>query len=75
MKLKQVLLEVISSMPVTSIDGVLTVSNTLSSLTSNPNEINVNAAVLISFTLINFSNFFINFDLKKRLQRLIRQQS
>lgn len=75
MKLKQVLLEVISSMPVTSIDGVLTVSNTLSSLTSNPNEINVNAAVLISFTLINFSNFLINFDLKKRLQRLIRQQS
>ena len=75
MKLKQVLLEVISSMPVTSIDGVLTVSNTLSSLTSNPNEINVNAAVLISFTLVNFSNFLINFDLKKRLQRLIRQQS
>jgi hypothetical protein len=43
--LKQVLLEVVASMPVTNVDGVLRVSNTFSSLTSNPNEININSAV------------------------------
>lgn len=44
-RLKQVLLEVITSMPVTNVDGVLHVSNTLSSLTSNPDEISLDAAV------------------------------
>lgn len=45
-KLKAILVDIMSSMPVTDINSVLLISNTLSSLTSNPKEINSNAAVI-----------------------------
>ena len=47
-KLKAILVDIMSSMPVTDINSVLLISNTLSSLTSNPKEINSNAAVIYS---------------------------
>jgi hypothetical protein len=45
MKLRQVLLDIITSMSIKFVDDVLMVSNTLSSITYNTAEINAEAAV------------------------------
>jgi hypothetical protein len=41
------MLEIMSMMPATNVDGVLRISNTFSSLTSNPDELTADAAVRI----------------------------
>ncbi len=38
-----------ANMPVTDVNSIILVSNTLSTLTSKPNEINLNAAVIYEF--------------------------
>ena len=45
MKLKAVLVDIMSNMPIVNVDGVLSVANTLSSVTSNTSEINLASAV------------------------------
>ncbi len=51
-------------MPIVNVDGVLSVANTLSSITSNTSEINLSSAVWtinqINFLLVNFLIFFYN---------------
>ena len=60
MKLRQVLLDIITSMPIKFVDDVLMVSNTLSSITYNTAEINAEAAVKFYFKLFS-NNIILNF--------------
>lgn len=45
LKLKAILIEIMSVMPVVNVDGVISVANTMSSIAANTNEINLAAAV------------------------------
>ena len=44
-QIKEVLIDIVKSLPITDVNSVLLISNTMSSLTSNPNEISLGASV------------------------------
>ena len=56
--IKQTLINVISSYPCTDIGSISLISNTLSSLTSNPNDVSISSAVFYFFILLILKQIF-----------------
>ena len=50
-QIKEVLVNVTASLPITDVNSVLLISNTMFFLTNNPNEISLGASVIIKFRL------------------------
>lgn len=57
-------------MPVTNTDGIIGVANTLSSITSNPYELGVDAVALASNKSLELTNTLLNFGPTTQLKTL-----
>lgn len=57
-------------MPVTNTDGIIGVANTLSSITSNPYELGVDAVALASNKSLELTNNLLNFGPTTQLKTL-----
>jgi hypothetical protein len=68
--LKLALTSLITSMPVTNTDGIIGVANTLSSITSNPYELGVDAVALASNKSLELTNTLLNFGPTTQLKTL-----
>ena len=62
-----------ASVPITDVNSIILVSNTLSTLTSKPNEINLNSAVSSKhkFKIFNFKLFKFNNKIRHQFRRKI----